>query len=259
MSFPSPFQTPSSSAYRFSAKVDSAKQTKKCKEVEEDAHDYSKKHNVSLESAYKKLVTDYDSWKDVEIDDVDLQVGSVLKGKNMTICCNSLLVNGLYNDTIGVCFFNDHNDNNDNKPEPGNYDNEKKSSVVTYKDRTSLHMEHSGDVRVDYGLRHIIEFTGEPYERAYVISSPWLNSRSKHVDELDKTEPILEIRIEDENGGRKRYVIPQDYTQGFRSTACVNVMIEKENENKKATIHRDFVNGFADDTKTLIDSILNLK
>lgn len=245
MSFLSPFQTPSSSAYRSSAKSDSVQQNAKRKLFEESAQIYSQQNNVSMDQAYKVFIDDYDEWKDVTIDDIDLQVGTTLKAAKMEMCCNSRVYNQLYNDTIAVGYKND-------EKEPGS---ESDKICVTYKKKVDRTMTHSGDKLVDYGLRHIIRFTDDFQSTVFIISSPWLNGHSTNVAELDKTDPILEIRVEDGNGVKKRYVIPQDYTQGFRYTACVNAVIKKDKNEWQVTIRRDFINGFADDPETLIENV----
>jgi hypothetical protein len=121
-------------------------------------------------------------------------------------------------------------------------------------------MEHSGDKIMNYGLQHLINFSDKEFERAYVISSPWAQGQPTNIAELDKTDPILEMRVEMEDGSKKRYVIPQDYTNGFRNTACVNAIVSSDKENNKmiVTVRRDFIDGYADATDALIKSVKKL-
>lgn len=264
-----PFQTPSSKQYRLSSKLDSVTQTAKRKLFEESAQSYSQENNVSMDQAYRVFIDDYDEWKDVEIDDVDIQVGTVLHAAKLQVCCNSRLNHQLYNDTIAIHIYNE---NNEDMNQPGMKD----VRYVTYKKKMDGNMSHSGDQRIDYGLRHVIKLESDRNDKNnqnddnknenkfYIISSPWLNGHATNVAELDKTEPILEIRVEDGNGVKKRYVIPQDYTQGFRHTACVNAVLtykdeddkdEREREKWQVTVRRDFIHGFADDPETLIKNV----
>lgn len=257
----SPFQTPSSKQYRVSSKIDSVTQSAKRKLYEESAQTYSQQNNVSMDQAYKVFIDDYDEWKDVEIDDMDMLVGTTMKAATLELCCNSRVINQLYNDTIVVALYHNNNENNENK-EPGMEISP--PTCITYKKKVDRNMVHSGDHFVDYGLRHIIKFTGHDFSSAYIISSPWSNGHSTNVAELDKTDPILEIRVEDGDGVKKRYVIPQDYTQGFRHTACVNAVLtydenENERERWKVTVRRDFIHGFADEPETLIQNVQNVQ
>lgn len=273
-----PFQTPSSKQYRVSSQLDSVTQTAKRKLFEESAQTYSQQNHVSMDQAYRVFIDDYDEWKDVEIVDVDIQVGTILHAAKLQVCCNSRLNHQLYNDTIAIHLCKKCKKCKNNINEPGmkgvieeNEENEIK--YVTYRKKVDGSLTHSGDQQIDYGLRHTIKLENREYEnnenKIYIISSPWWNGHAANVAELDKTEPILEIRVEDRNGLKKRYVLPQDYTQGFRHTACVNAVLTYKNKNDEndeeekgerwqVTIRRDFIHGFADEPETLIENVQNI-
>jgi hypothetical protein len=178
-----------------------------------------------------------DKWKSVIQEEKDSQVGDIIETKKLFVCCNSVL-NGMYNDTIGVFFNKDTND------------------YVTYSSNKSEVMQHSGDLHTSYGLRHGIKFLSKDIEGkvGYIISAPWSNYKSKPISELAETRPIFEVCTEDDII-LKRYIIPQDFYVGGSKTACVNAEITYSNGIWKVVLMREFINGFADDMKTLITDL----
>jgi hypothetical protein len=175
--------------------------------------------------------------KSTRLEGYDSKLGDKYTATNLSICCISKLTQGIYNDTLCV-----HGD-----------------SIVTYKSTFSLQNTHSGDKKVKYGLEHVISFNSENFtEKAYVISSPWINRKSAEVSTLFDTDPILEIRAKESNVLR-RYVIPQDYSESDDHTACINAIVEYVNGKWEVTICRKFIYGFADDLDKIKESIKDLK
>lgn len=208
---------------------------------------YSATHNVSLDEAFTQLAPEYDRWKNVRLEGYDSRVGDVITGQSITIVCNSLLKNGLYNDTIGIHF----DTVNRNEFDANN------SCVVTYNQRETWVMSHSGDKTSQYGLEHVIELDWTHFRKGYVISAPWLSNCPRPIATLAETNPVLEIRTETD-GVLKRFVIPQDYNEGNDKTACVNCEIVYNSGLWTVTIRRDFIMGFANDTGSLIRDIVAL-
>ena len=226
---------PSSAGYRDSSNREYVQQQTIMSTLEPEATLFSATHNVSMDEAYSQLSRDYDRWRAVRLEGYDSHVGDRFQSKNITIVCNSLLREGLYNDTIGIYL-----------------DNEMRS-VATYKNRKTEWMQHSGDKATEYGLEHIIELTETAehrFQRGYVVSAPWRSSRPLPVRVLADTNPVLEIRTEDD-GVLRRFVIPQDMTLGGDRTACVNAQIQREGYLWTVEIRRDYIMGFADDPELL--------
>jgi hypothetical protein len=181
-----------------------------------------------------------DKWKSIVPEANDLQVGEVIETKNLFVCCNSVL-NGMYNDTIGV--FIDKNN---------------KSDHVTYHNRISDFMKHSGDMKISYGLRHEVKFNSKDIEGkiGYIISAPWVSGKSEYIRKLVETRPIFEVCTEDDDV-IKRYIIPQDFSASNNNskTACVNAEITHSNGLWKIVLKREFINGFADDMETIVSDL----
>lgn len=83
-----------------------------------DAQVYSANHNVSIDEAFKALcpiMTNgrHSNWKAFELEGVDSKIGNEFNSSKIMIYCNSLLINGLYNDTIGVYQFGQSGFNGD--------------------------------------------------------------------------------------------------------------------------------------------------
>lgn len=218
----------------------------------EMAQHYSQQHNISIDDAMNKFIPDYDEvkWKAVRLEGHDSVVGDIITSDCISICCNSLIKNGLYNDSIALgmtC-----------------------KTVAKYNNKNTKTMTHSGDEKTDYGLRHTITFNNDLSQELellsqdhtfYIVSAPWKNSKSDLIHTLTTTEPILEIRTEDNQKVLKRFILPQDYSKSTKSaTACVNAEIKYIHSEKKwhVKICRDFIHGFADNTKMLYDDIENL-
>jgi hypothetical protein len=120
-------------------------------------------------------------------------------------------------------------------------------------------MIHSGDVKTDYGLRHIIDFSIniKKGDKGYIISAPWVTRQSRPITELAKTNPVFEVRTNDDNE-LKRYIIPHDFSVGGSKTACVNAEITYSNDTWRIVIKREFINGFADDMRTIVADLINM-
>ena len=284
---------PTSAVFRASSQVENEKQQTLFTCNFESAKTYSTANKVSMNVAMSKIVPDFDKWQHVRLQGHDSNVGDIIKADKIIICCNSKVINGLYNDTILVQLKSSNNlfiNINDVREivEPGmnhnNYIN--KDTVVTYDKPKSYNMTHSGDKFNTYGLQHIIEFNKDKFTTGYIISSPWKSSSADKISTLTATNPILEIRTEDENMDEnldenviidaaaaaaepdnivkdpilKRFILPQDYTEGGDNTACINAEIKYDVAEKKwiVKIRRDFINGFANDTKTLVSDIYKL-
>jgi len=115
-------------------------------------------------------------------------------------------------------------------------------------------MNHSGDLKTEYGLEHIIHVDPDNFVKGFVISAPWLSGKTKPIKTLIDTNPILEIRTEDGNILR-RYIIPQDYSEASNKTACVNAEISYDGGMWTVKIRRDFIMGFADDRNLLMREV----
>lgn len=155
---------------------------------------------------------DYDKWKAFELEGVDSKIGNEFNSSKIMIYCNSLLINGLYNDTIGVYQFGQSGFN-------GDYSNQ--FDAVTYNNCEGPNMIHSGDIKTEYGFEHIVHVKPENFVKGFVISAPWQGGKPKQIKTLIDTNPILEIRTEDGDKLR-RYIIPQDYSEASNKTICVN-------------------------------------
>ena len=245
-------QPVSSNAYRQSATISTLKQQKQMQENYELAYSYSQNHNVDIDDAYKQFIPEYNKWNNIRLEGYDSKVGDIIKSKKIMICCNSLLKNGLYNDTIGLHINNISNAENIFEPgfERNNY------TAVTYNKKHNQFMSHSGDNMNEYGLEHCITLDSKNFNKGYVISAPWKNKKEDLISTLYTTNPILEIRTEDDV--LSRYVIPQDYSNSEDNTACVNAEITFKDDMWTVKIRRDFIKGYADNTNLLIQEISKL-
>jgi len=230
----------SSVDYRESSQVEYDNASELIESNKKKAKIISERNSISLDEAYSQFLPDFDDIlvKSTRLEGYDSKLGDKYTATNLSICCISKLTQGIYNDTLCV-----HGD-----------------SIVTYKSTFSLQNTHSGDKKVKYGLEHVISFNSENFtEKAYVISSPWINRKSAEVSTLFDTDPILEIRAKESNVLR-RYVIPQDYSESDNHTACINAIVEYINGKWEVTICRKFIYGFADDLDKIKESIkaLNL-
>ena len=266
----------SSAAYRSASQNDAEYQQGLWAANYHSAHVYSQAHHVSVTDAMSQVVPEFNKWKHVRLEGHDSNVGDIIYADKVSICCISLLKNGLYNDTIAVKLYNPSKLNIQTQ-EPGANQNQIKNNsdeneVVTYNKKTSDSMSHSGDKHVTYGLEHIIDLKSTDEQKFYVISAPWKNSKPEALVTLIPTNPILEIRAENvvANAANaaaaasepelKRFVIPQDYAESGGYTACVNAEITFNPviSKWKVQIRRDFIMGFADDIDTLVSEVKKL-
>jgi len=216
---------------------------------------YSATNNISMEEARKKLLEggQVDKWEIIPLEGKDAQVGDTFTSEHPPqVVCISRIKESVYNDTVVVIY-------------TVSEDDQKKFEIVTYmrKKTNSNLVTHSGDIGVDYGLQHIICFKqpnqpNQPME-AYIISTPWKGGKSLPVRELEDSNPIFEIRTEN-NTELKRTVIPQDYDGTTdEQTACVNAKVSYNGELWTVTIERKPIKGFASDPDTLIEEIKKLE
>jgi len=205
------------------------------------AIEIAEKCGITVDEAMEKLNPNWsdDKWKVIELEKDDLMVGHIITTSDFPgIVTNSKLKNGAYNDTI-VMMVSDEKD--------------EKTECVTYLSRSSENAFHSGDIRNDhlvYNLRHTIKVTPSKKTGA-LISSGWKNRCAIPIVNLIPTEPVLEIRTSDvreDNKSLKRYVIPQDFSEGSNHTACVSAVFWYTEETKMWSIKmvREFIFGFAD-------------
>jgi len=235
------------------------------------AEQLMEQENITYDEAMRRIDPNWeeDQWVLQPLKTEDMNPGDVFYSEGKPIvCCNSKIINGLYNDTVMLT--------------PGI------SQGVTYINRKNDYCLHSGDIHTPYGLRHKITLTLKsdsnstktiddtvdettsnkkikllrtPNDDVYsVISTPWLNTQSQPITVLTSTEPVFEIRTF-EGGVMTRRVIGHDYSVGGDNTACLNAQITQERENYwKINICCDFLpKGFANDLNGLIDSVNSIE
>jgi hypothetical protein len=241
----------SSDFYRASSQEEEVHSAQLVRDYTPSAQQYASDHNVSLEEALNKVLSDDGHnadetlWTGVPLDENDSSVGTVIKGKKITLVCNSVLTD-MYNDTFAAEVTGDT------------------STFVTYRNLKSYKNIHSGDIHTPYcgkGLRHKIQFTDEGRDvntTTFILSAPWISSRKDLVSNLIKTRPILEIRV-DNDGKLERFIVPQDFSSGGQSTACACAMVTWDGEYWTVKILREFINGFADDVNTSISDLKKLE
>ena len=223
---------PSSQLFRIISGTECASATQSIEDTFVMAQQYSESNNVSMSDAYSAVLPGYNElrWQAVALQP-DCALGDVIMSDKISICCNSIQEEQFYNDTIILS----KNKNN--------------IEVATYDTKKTNDMTHSGDEHTEYGLRHTVTF--EPsFTSGYVVSTPWDKKNSARIGTLNKTNPILEIRTEDDV--LRRYIIANDYTSGGDHTACANAKIVHEHGKWTVTIIRKFVHGFADNTATMV-------
>ena len=202
----------------------------------------------TMAEAFAQVMPDYDNqmWNTVRLEEYDSALGSVVStppdGK-VYVVTHSEIVSGLYFDTIA---------------------SEQSQQIVTYNERHTETMCHSGDVITQLsGGRRRLDHTIKPkqpgFSRGVVIVSPW-RSRSDPVvvSELERTKGISEIRTCDENGENcRRFIIPMSYDGCGNNTACIAVKLAYDPETRvySATFCRDYIMGFADDTQKLLEEV----
>lgn len=216
---------------------------------------FSENNGISIKEAKEQLLEqgNIDKWSIIPLVDSDAQVNDTFTSdKTPVIVCASLLCNRqqLYNDTIVVGVYEENG--------------QTKFQIVTYSEKRTKYITHSGDINTSYGLQHVISFLplNQPL-KAFVISAPWLNGGSLPVKTLEPTNPILEIRTENTTETHEpkltRTVIPQDYSDTtYEQTACVNAEIIFDGELWTVTITRNPIKGFASNPKLLTEEINRL-
>ena len=224
--------------YRTSSGLERSVSTAKKETNLKSAQIISTEKGITLDEAMLEINPNWseEKWTIIELNDSDANIDQEFSTESLSICCNSLISNKIYNDTIAI--FN--------------------KDCVTYKCKRNDYMTHSGDIITPFGLRHKIEFIKDKITSedlvGYIVSAPWISGSSKPVNTLISTNPILEIRTED-NDVKKRYVIANDYSDGDEFTACANAIITFKNGLWNIKIIKKFINGYADDTHTIVKEI----
>jgi hypothetical protein len=201
----------------------------------------------SMDEAYAQVMPDYNKRKRdmVRLESTDSVLGSVvstLPGGKMFVVTHSEIVSGVYFDTIA---------------------SGKVSEIVTYRQKHSDTMQHSGDeiTQLSRGQRRLDHtVTLKPgFSQGVVIVSPWRSlTEAVVVSELECTMAISEIQIEDEHGENcRRFIIPMSYDGCGNNTACIAVKLLYDPETRvySATFCRDYIMGFADDTQKLLEEV----
>jgi hypothetical protein len=230
----------SSEAYRGASQIERSCSDEAYEAATPLAQEYSASHGVSVEEARKVVDPNYDAnkWGRIPLEGEDAKVGAQIRAKSVELVCNSNL-HGMYNDTYGSVITSADS-----------------VTSVTYRATESVHQSHSGDIKTPFGLRHIIKYKGISQSSvSHVISASWTAGQRGPITKLTESNPILEIRAETD-GVLKRYVIPQDFSEGGNMTACVNANVTWDGEYYTVTIMREFIHGFADDVQA---SIADLK
>lgn len=191
---------------------------------------------ISYNEAMQRLDGDWSEhqWTVLEIQEGDLQSGDIVySDKPPILCCNSLLLDGLYNDTVLLVG----------------------QDAVTYRNRRNSTAEHSGDISTEYGLCHTVTLKSDVV-CCHSISTAWFNSQPKPIRTLATTEPVFEVRTFID-GIMTRQVIGQDFSAGGENTACVNARVTKMSDILwKIEIMSHFLaSGFADDIPSLVRGV----
>ena len=234
----------SSEQYRYASREEGENSEQIYADCTPSAMGYAHDHGISLDEAYNHVLAQagYDAeevkWTRVPLNDTDSAIGAEIKGKKISVVCNSMLKDGLYNDTYLTAITGEN------------------STSVTFRQLKSQYNTHSGDKHTPYGLRHVMDCGGTPDvdTRMFVLSAPWIVGKKDHVQKLSTTQPILEIRV-DNDGELRRYIIPQDFSGGERYTACASAMVTWDGEFWKVKILQKFINGYADDVQTSISDL----
>lgn len=238
----------SSAAYRTCTEA-------KMNDLFEQIRIYSASNDISIEEAKKQLLErgQVDKWEIIPLEGKDAQVGDTFTSEHppQVVCISRIIGERTYIDTVLVTVTDFE-------------DGQKNFEIVTYMQRETNLVTHSGDKIVDYGLLHSICFkqSNQPM-KAYVVSTPWKDRKSLPVKEVKHSNSILEIRTENEtenNTELKRTVIPQDYDGTTdEQTACVNAKVSYDGELWTVTIERKPIKGFASDPDKLIEEIKKLE
>jgi hypothetical protein len=207
------------------------------------AEEYANEHNSSLDKAYEAILGPqiYNNavWNRIELEPEDVQVGTVFICKGIQVCTNSKRIGNRYNDTYAVSI---------------------SKRYINYNIKGCKWAGHSGDINVEYGLRHTLIFTEEINnmvdEEVYVFSASWMSGRKENINVLAETHPIMEFRTTSSDNTLKRYVIPQNFTTDENYTSCAGAKITHDGENYRVEVISVFCGGFADDINTSITDII---
>ena len=207
------------------------------------AEEYANKHNSSMDEAYEAILGSkiYNNaiWNRIELEPEDVQVGTVFICKSIQVCTNSKRIGSRYNDTYAVS---------------------KNKQYINYNFKGCVWAGHSGDISIEYGLRHTLTFTEEINnmvdEEVYVFSASWMSRKKENINVLAETHPIMEFRTTSSDNTLKRYVIPQNFTTDGNYTSCAGAKITHDGENYRVEVISVFCGGFADDINTSITDII---
>jgi hypothetical protein len=235
----------SSAGYRQASASDHVTSCAYVEEATPIAMQYAEEHCTPLDEALrivldnKGLNSNDIMWNRIELEQEDVQIGTVFICKSIQICTNSKRIGGRYNDTYAVS---------------------KKKKYINYNNKSCEWASHSGDIHVEYGLRHTLQFTKEinnmVNEEVYVFSASWLSGRKEKINVLAETHPIIEFRTTKNDDVLNRYVIPQNFTTNGNYTSCAGAKIAHDGENYRVEVISVFCGGYADDINTSITDIL---
>jgi hypothetical protein len=199
-----------------------------------------------ISEAYRQVMPNYEEqkWASVPLERYDSVLGTVIStvpNGIMRIVTHSNIVDSVFFDTIATG---------------------QMRQIATYRTRYCSTMEHSGDVKVELPdgrtrLDHTVTLK-RGYSQGAVIVSPWKQNAPMVVSALEPTLGISEIQIMDSNReNRKRFIIPLAYRDCGANTACIAVKLAYNPETNvtSATLCRDYIMGFADNTELLLNEV----
>ena len=199
-----------------------------------------------MSEAYRQVMPDYEErkWDSVPLERYDSVLGTVIStvpNGIMRIVTHSNIVDSVFFDTIATG---------------------QMRQIATYRNRYCSTMEHSGDIKVELPdgrtrLDHTVTLK-RGYSQGAVIVSPWKQNAPMVVSALEPTLGISEIQIMDSNReNRKRFIIPLAYRDCGANTACIAVKLAYNPETNvtSATLCRDYIMGFADNTELLLNEV----
>jgi hypothetical protein len=206
------------------------------------AIEYAKEHDTSLDDALKVILgSKYNdaNWNRIELEPEDVRIGTVFICKGIQVCTNSKRIGSRYNDTYAVS---------------------RTKRYINYNNKGCVWAGHSGDISIEYGLRHTLTFTEEinnmVNEEVYVFSASWLSGKKENINVLTETHPIMEFRTISSDNTLKRYVIPQNFNTGSNHTSCAGAKITHDGENYRVEVISVFCGGYADDIRTSIADVI---
>ena len=253
MSSNTPYSTPSAK-FRSDADSDAIFSFEQKTQATPEAVVYAQSHNLPLEEAIIEVVKLQNpnininnfKWAGIPLHPDDINIGDVFVCKELEICTNSLL-NG-YNDKI----YND--------TYAGHLEGE-----ATYLGSKNISVIHGGDNYIRYGLQHIMTFTKDtldkklkPYKHSIIIfSAPWKKGMPIQINELNSTNPIMELRIVDKDNIHKRFVIPQNFVDRNQNTACAGAIVTFDGSMFNVKIICEYCGGFANDVSKSVSDVLS--